>query len=395
MLRHALKLVWNRRRSNGLVVVEVAAAFVVTFVLLAACADLWSNYRRPLGFEYERVWGIALRGERLDMREVSVARTIEDLLAALRALPRVEAAHRIALAPFTYFNFRSVYRTDNGSVVPSQRNVASAEALRALGVRLVEGRWFNLEDEAGPYDAALVNRVFVDRLLGPGSDPLVAGVTAGGDPPGQLRIVGVIEDFRQDGEFAEAAPYVITPDDVNEANVGELFVKVAPGTEAAFEERILATIAAIAPEWTATITPWERRRAAMHARTLLPVKAGATLAGFMLGMVVLGLVGVLWQDVVRRTQEIGLRRAVGASAAGVRRQIAIEMLVVGAFGVVLGTAVAVQFPLLKLVEQIDWAAAVPGLVLAMAVVLLLTALAALYPSWLASRREPADALRYE
>ena len=112
-------------------------------------------------------------------------------------------------------------------------------------------------------------------------------------------------------------------------------------------------------------------------------------------MVVLGLIGIVWQDVVRRTQEIGLRRTAGASAARVRRQLVVEVLVVGLFGIAIGTAVAVQFPLLELVAQIDWASAAPALALSAAAILVLAGLAAFYPAWLASRREPADALRYE
>jgi putative ABC transport system permease protein len=104
---------------------------------------------------------------------------------------------------------------------------------------------------------------------------------------------------------------------------------------------------------------------------------------------------VLWQDVVRRTQEIGLRRAVGAGAASVRRQIQLETLVVGGLGILIGTVIAIQFPLLELIRLVDWASSVPALVLSTTAILILVLLGALYPSWLASRREPADALRYE
>jgi putative ABC transport system permease protein len=127
----------------------------------------------------------------------------------------------------------------------------------------------------------------------------------------------------------------------------------------------------------------------------MPVIIGAMLVAFVLLMVVLGLVGVVWQGVVRRTQEIGLRRAVGATARQVRLQIAIETLVSAVAGVAIGTLLAIQLPLLALVEQIDWASAMPGLLLSAALILVLVSISALYPGWVASRREPADALRYE
>jgi len=210
----------------------------------------------------------------------------------------------------------------------------------------------------------------------------------------EVRAVGIIEDFRQHGEFSDEMPYAILlaePDDT----FSDLFVKVAPGTDRSYEEQIVATVKAVAPDYSATVTPWDELRVERHLETLLPLRIGATLAVFLLAMVALGLIGIVWQDVVRRTQEIGLRRAAGASAPRVRRQIVLEMLVVGLFGVAIGTLVAVQFPLLEIVEQIDWATGPPAIALSAAMILLLATLAALYPAWLASRREPADALRYE
>src|SRR5690606_7717701 len=147
--------------------------------------------------------------------------------------------------------------------------------------------------------------------------------------------------------------------------------------------------------WDVQIMPWEERRRSLNARTLAPLKAGATLGAFLLLMVALGLIGVLWQDVVRRTEEIGLRRAVGAEARSIRRQILLETSTLAVLGIAAGSVLAVQFPLLGIIPQLRWAAALPGLVLASALILALVLASALYPSRLAALREPADALRYE
>ena len=58
---------------------------------------------------------------------------------------------------------------------------------------------------------------------------------------------------------------------------------------------------------------------------LVPLALGATIAGFLMLMVALGLIGVLWQNVTRRTREIGLRRAAGASHGDIRRQVIMEV----------------------------------------------------------------------
>jgi putative ABC transport system permease protein len=419
MISHVLKLIWNRRRGNRLVVVEIAAAFVVTFVLAALAVNLWSNYQRPLGFVYESIWSVTATHTTASgfaaLSRESHSDTLADILAALRALPRTEAVEPIQTPPFILSARLQSYTTERDAQISARINQTTANGLRMLGVTLVDGRIFSPEDEGQNYRAVLVNRTFVERVFGPGQD--VVGRRIEQAPlilPGmpqpteevvaqwrqglrEERIVGVIDDFRQWGEFADSHPVLITRhESADEQGLSfSLMLEVASGTDAGFEEDIVRAVESVAPGWVAEVTPWAQLREDRHRMTLLPLKVAATLAAFFIALVVMGLIGVLWQDVVRRTQEIGLRRALGAGAGAVRRQIQLEMLVVGAFGVLIGVAVAIQFPLLMLVERIDWASGIPGLALAAALILALVALGALYPSWLASRREPADALRYE
>jgi putative ABC transport system permease protein len=218
----------------------------------------------------------------------------------------------------------------------------------------------------------------------------------------EVRIVGVIEEFRQGGELNVWTPYFAIdfwdgpPRDEPGGTGFNLLLKTAPGTDADFGEQVVETIETVAPDWAASVTSWEQLRASQIRDIVLPLQAGATIAAFFIALVVMGLIGVLWQDVVRRTQEIGLRRALGAGVAAVRRQIQLETLVIGAFGILIGAIIAIQFPLLQLINPyIGWASSILALALSTVAILILVLLGALYPSWLASRREPADALRYE
>lgn len=416
MLRHALRLIWNRRRASRLVVIEIAAAFVVIFVLTALAVDLWTNYRRPLGFEYEDVWNVAVvdttAGVVFDFSgQPSHGAILEAIVQALGALPRTEAVEPFMAMPFMNFVWQSQFAAEGSRTIIGRVNRTTAAALEAVGTEIVQGRPFGAEDEGQSYRAALVNREFVERAFGRGVDPIGRRIDYA-DPNfpldripeedrverlREIRIVGVIDDFRQWGEFANSVPYVISREEPRD-RVGSrisLLLKVTPGTDASFEETIVDTVESVAPGWTATVTTWAQLRESSHTSTLLPMKISATISAFFLALVVMGLIGVLWQDVVRRTQEIGLRRALGAKARDVRRQIQLEMLLVGAAGILVGVVIAIQIPLLQLHTRIDWAAAVPGMTLTAALILALTALGALYPSWLASRRDPADALRYE
>jgi putative ABC transport system permease protein len=136
-------------------------------------------------------------------------------------------------------------------------------------------------------------------------------------------------------------------------------------------------------------------RTAFYRLALAPLIAGALVAAFLLLMVGLGLMGVVWQNVTRRTREIGLRRAAGASGAAIRRQLLGELLLTASLGLVAGAVLVLQLPALGVLAFVPWRVVVAGVVLALAVLVLITAGSGLYPSWLASRMSPAEALRYE
>ena len=123
----------------------------------------------------------------------------------------------------------------------------------------------------------------------------------------------------------------------------------------------------------------------------------SVLAGFLLLMVTLGLTGVVWQSVIVRLREFGLRRAAGASGRLVRRQVFAEMAVMTSFAVIAGTRdrgpAAVPAPARG--PGGAGAVFVGAVALTAAAIYCLTLACGWYPSRLAARIPPADALRYE
>jgi putative ABC transport system permease protein len=173
-----------------------------------------------------------------------------------------------------------------------------------------------------------------------------------------------------------------------------ILVKVKPGATSADEQALLTRLRAVVPHWSFELRSLEQMRAQQRKLQLLPIIIGSIIAGFLVIMVTLGLTGVMWQNVTRRTREIGLRRALGATGNDVHRQILIEILIVASFGLLLGIVLVLQIPLLGILD-ISVSVLVPAIVLAVVAILGLATVCGLYPSWLASRVEPAEALHYE
>jgi putative ABC transport system permease protein len=283
------------------------------------------------------------------------------------------------------------------------RNQASPALLETLGLQLIEGRFLEEGDEALGWNPVVLTRDYAQLLFGdesPVGRPLPV-TREDGTPDGSeadSRVVGVVETYRKDGELNPPRPAEFTlvgwgrpawpPED--------FALKIRQGTPAVFEEELIEAVGRIAPEWTVNIIPLEVSRARHLRDAVLGLLLFSGLAFFMIIMVGLGLVGVLWQSVTRRTEEIGLRRAMGASKAGIRCQMLGELLALTTVAAAVGTLLYIQFPLLGLLGRL-----VPGHVYAQSLGLSLlliygfVTLCGLYPSWMATRVQPAVALSYE
>ena len=200
------------------------------------------------------------------------------------------------------------------------------------------------------------------------------------------------------GEFSESMPTVIQyfeTERTTQALSSNLLVKVKPGTTVMFKEKLDRAMTSVAKGWSFDIkTLEEMREEDFQPRITFMITVGL-VAGFLLIMVAFGLVGVLWQNVSRRTQEIGLRRALGSTERNIYKQILGELLVLTTFGLVIGTIIIIQFPLLDIVTFVSAKSYAVSFMISVGCMYLLTLLCGLYPSLLAIEIQPAEALHYE
>jgi putative ABC transport system permease protein len=284
-----------------------------------------------------------------------------------------------------------------GKTVEMEVNEVTDDFPKVLEVQLVAGRWFDKSDNALNWRPVIINQRLAHEVFG-NDDPLGKKFEPWTSDGEDVRVIGMVTDFRKDGEFAGLGNYLFERkrlDDPNNRPPRNLLIKLRPGTTAEFEEKLVAKLQTVAREWSFEVLPLTRMREIAFKFRLVPIIILGLIAGFLMIMVTLGLVGVLWQNVTQRTKEIGLRRAKGATVGGIYSQILGELLVLASFGLLLGVVLVVQFPLLDLIGFISTKVYVAGLVCALIIVYGLTAVAGLYPSWLATKVQPAQALHYE
>jgi putative ABC transport system permease protein len=361
---------------------------------------------------------------------------MQRLVEAARAMPEVEAVGHLQLGIFRNWQWNSDIEA-NGRRWEYNGNRGDDSLAETLSIKVVDGRWFNREDAGQNWDAVVMNAAMARDMFG---DTSAVGQTVprgertnpGDGPPARpQRVVGVIEDFRQFGEFSTPSNYMFVRNDIVSAALpptetgapavdpskpgetaagaqsdrgalahaelpGILVVRVRPGVTADFEERLLKTLQSLAPDWSFGMQPLENLRSNYNrSNYLTPLAVLGLLAGFLVVMVALGLSGVLWQMVTQRIRELGLRRAKGADRVRIRQQIFIELGLMTAIGIVGGLLLLVQVPIMGWLGPVPVNVYIVALVLAAAAIMALTAFCGWYPSLLATRVPPAEALRYE
>jgi putative ABC transport system permease protein len=422
MIRHLLRLVWNRKRSNVLVAIEILLSFLVLTAVTTLAVFYADNYRRPLGFDVENIWTITLemneegrssvirqsdgteaprdpdaktkaRQERLDR--------IGQLLLAMHDMPEVEAAAGAAITPYSGNTWNSDIEV-GGRHYRYGASAGTDDLAKAMGITVTRGRWFTKDDDGAAWQPVVFNERLAREMF-PDKDPVgqfVSEQSPGDAPATRMRVVGVIREFRKDGEFAAPENFVFGRASLDDAGhdmepIREIVIRVRPGTTAAFEERAVARLRAAAPEWTFQAEPLPKSRESAHLLWLAPLAAAGIVSVFLLVMVAMGLTGVLWLHVTQRTKEIGLRRAKGATVANVRCQLVGEVALLTAVATLAGAAIVAQLPVLDVFGAVSPGVYATSIAISLVCIFALTLACAWMPARVASSIEPAEALRYE
>ncbi|HXW05594.1 MAG TPA: ABC transporter permease [Vicinamibacterales bacterium] len=383
----------------------VAGQVAVAVLLLAAAAVFLRNLSRASlldpGFRVDDVLVAQLAF--VEGRQGVAGRfAVEDVIARVRAVPGVQTAAFSEGVPLTV---HSGWRTGTlvrlegreGLVrVDYDGNRVGPGYFETMGIQLVRGRSFTPGDRGGAPNVAIVNEAFANRYL-PGLDPLGRHLSYP-DEGRLLQIVGVVSNsrYRSIGEAGNAALYEPYLQRRAPERLVHLLVRTAgPASALALTMRE----AVLAADGTTAVSVQPMRSALSFA--MLPSRVGAALLGILGGLgtflAMVGLFGVISFAVSRRTSEIAVRLALGASRGAIARLLLRDagLLVGGGIAVGLVLAVFVMQPLtaflvagLSPIDPLSFAWTVG--------VLLLASSAAVWgPGRRAVRIEPATALRVE
>lgn len=384
MITHILKLIWNKKGSNALMILEIFLSFLVLFFVLAYVFFNLEKTNAPLGFETEDRWQVMLDNVE-DLDSVSLLNTVESLESNLLAMEEIEAVSFTAsIAPFSGSRWTSG-NDENGFNFSSFIVPADHMLDDALDVKLVEGRWFEEDDVNAAITPIIMTKAFMDEYYDGksmvDSTFLFEGIN---------KIIGVVEAYKYIGEFADIKPTMFVFREPVE-NTGSILLKMKAGTPTAFEETLSAVVNTTTKKTGNIIQNLEKVRKEDSRENWMIFIALLSVCGFLCVNVALGLFGVLWYNINKRKSEIGLRQALGAHGTDITKQFIIEVLLITIIALLIGIFFAIQVPLLQLTEYPN-KMFYKAIVYASLIIMTLVLLCALFPSFQAAKITPATSL---
>jgi predicted permease len=385
---------------RGLVIVQVALSLVLVVTAILFSGSLRKILTVDAGFQRDGLLIMDFDFTALNLPVDQRMPFAESLLDRLRALPGIDGTAEAGEVPLAggYWNNQVIVagkRTDED--VDMSR--ISPGYFKTMGTPLLAGRDFNEYDRLGAPNVAIVNQEFARKVLhteNPVGRTFKIDVYQG-EPQVEYQIVGLVRnskyvDLREKYPMLAYYPQLQDP-------------KPEPGTEVIVRstmglEPLLSSLRDIVRDVNPAITiafhPYDR----MVKDSLLRERLLATLSGFFGGLAIvlatIGLYGVIAYLVVRRTNEIGIRMALGASPARILAMVVREAATLLVGGLIVGIVLTLAAGWQAAALLYDLKPYDPRTMLIAALGLSVVALAAsLLPARRAARLEPTAALREE
>jgi len=396
-------------RRNPVRAVLVVSELAIALVLLVGAAllmqSLWRLHRVNVGLQPQNVLTFNVSLPEVRYSAEKQARFFRDLADRVRALPGVQSASAVMPMPLSGDRFGISFQIEGRPVARKDEPAAEVFVIepnyfRTMGIPVIRGRDFDEHDAHKSTPVIIVTQAFARQFFS-GEDPIGKRIQPGistwdGEKSVMREIVGVVGDIRSLALSTEPKPTYYLP----QAQVP--FTQLATVVKTSGDPHMLATsvtreVQNMDPELPvfSVKTMAEYIAASVTAprfnTTLLSIFAAVALV-----LTIIGLYGVMSYSVAQRTNEIGIRMALGAQTRDVLGLIIRDGVRMVLIGLVAGMAVALAVTRLLGTLLFGVKTRDPLTFVAIAALLSVVAmLACCIPAWRATRVDPLEALRCE
>ena len=386
----------------------VVAEIALSVVLLAGAALLIRSFialhNVTLGYRPEKVLVMETSIATADDEGARRASLFyKQLLARVAALPRVLASGAVRGLPGRVGS-AGAYWIEGGPGWKELGNrspqavftVTAPGYFGTMGIPLLRGRDFNERDTVDAPFVAIINEALAKKSF-PNEDPIGKRIQCGLDSPEFMTIVGMTGDVREWGPGVSPWPEIYMPFEQHSHAVGEMSLVVrTPSAPGSLAETLRRTVRGLSPDVPVRFTTMDATLAESVAAPRFRTLLLGIFAAVAMCLAMAGVYGVMAYVVGQRSNEIGLRMALGASTGDVLRLVLGQGLVLAAIGLALVLAGAAAASRLLTTMLFEVKPTDPMTYVAVAAVLAIVALAASYvPARRAAAVDPLVALRQE
>lgn len=389
-----------RRRltlGKALVILQVSLSVLLITGAGLLVRTMWNLLEMDLGFDREHVLTARIDPRSAGFESDQLPALYAQIVERVRTLPGVQSA-TIAVSSIAGGGTRSSGINIPGYTPGPRENMSVDENFvdpgyfATVGMALLEGRSFDTRDTETAPKVAVINQTMARRYFG--SNRAIGRHFGYGGM--RFEIVGVVRDARVRGPRSAVRPMAYRPigQEMDYARSLEIRAHASPNALAADVRKVIAQVAPNLPVQEIATTAERVDRLLIQERIIAKITTFFGLLALLLACI--GIYGLISYGVARRTSEIGVRMALGASPASVLWLVLREGIVLVLIGILAGIPVAMAGARLVQGLLFGVAPADPATLGGTALFMLSIAAAAAYlPARRASRVHPILALRYE
>jgi predicted permease len=386
---------------NLIVIIQLAASLVLLTGTGLLVRTLINVEARNPGFDRHRQ--LVLMYSALDTQPEQRQRYIDDVISRLHALPGVMTAAFARFVPFGAVGGGAKVlvsvptrgtASDEGDLNLSYSNVTS-EYFETMGIQIMSGRAFNTGDRNTSPKVIMISQALARRLF-PGQNALYKYLRIGGAKGMDWQIVGIAQDAVYYDITESPQPYVYFP--LSQQQAEDVTIVVSTSTDA---RSMVQPIVRAIHEVDSNVLLFDTETLNVRMRSATYVQRLSATLVTVLGLLALmlagvGLYGVIAHSVSKRTHEIGVRMALGATSGRMLLLVIVRGFWLTGIGAVLGLATALA--LMRMLSSFLYGVSpsdMRTLVTVTALLLLVGISASIFPARRAAKVDPALSLHYE
>jgi putative ABC transport system permease protein len=391
MIKHSFKLIWNQKKKNAWIILELFFLFLVLSISSLYLIEKYKAYNGGVGANVENVFYFNMKQK--DYKTDNLEERLQLLRGDLLAIPGVtNVSYCRNSVPYIW----SMSMLGASSDTSRSKRISTVERIGdehfgdLLQLKIIAGKWYK-DDYVDIHPPIVLDRKSAEHLYESIDNAIGKTIYL----PNPHKVYGVYEFLKRNEYEKNYASFVRPLDQKSLSNV-DIIVRFEEGA-------VMNTLAMsktihqhfnkeeYALRYASTMA---YKKHNVLSETRVEIVMVVMVSIFLIVNIILGMVGIFGYGVKRRTAEIGVRRAMGANARNVNKLLLFESWALTLIGVIPALLLVIQIPILDL-YPFETDVFIKGIVSSVLLVFVLVSLSVYYPARLAGKVKPAQALQEE